>query len=497
MLPKQLLAKKKKQRQYSAKKLIRIGILVTLSICSILFLTLLGRKDDIWMYNSAAAYDGGNVHGSTASLPMISLRPHPAVDSGIVRRLEACSFGQCLEQLKRDSDNGSSGSSVSASKSRCAFIYPLRYMELHATQDLKDFYDIHKRTMHFETITLINQNVTFSKNDDGTVLPMKEGNTTCTNSVGSGGVDGGSAASAAVSASSPIHHFPEYIIYFHIFKNGGTTIRNAFMNQYDSSVLSGKQSYKSPKILFTGRQSQIGTDAFHKRINITIQRLFTYQKYATNSITSTVDNEEASEESSLTTARQEQQRRTAIAFTFLREPISRFLSGLGQVLHKYYVSRKLNPALDINKCFTIQQGGTDSDASSSTLLLIDCVLDLMIENKQFYDFHLLPQLFLLRDFTGELDIEMLVMDVSQIDKVLSMLLPQPRKEVGNDVQQRRRKRARPSRFSNYTGGHDLNVEQLTTKQIQKICQIYYMDVDLLIATGVSLNGKIHQCINVM
>jgi hypothetical protein len=102
---------------------------------------------------------------------------------------------------------------------------------------------------------------------------------------------------------------------------------------------------------------------------------------------------------------------------------------------------------------------------------------------RFYDFHLLPQAFLLRDFTGEQDISLMVMGMKHIPNVLDTLIPHP--PEGDNSSDQRLFWDRRSRSADYTGGHDLkNPELLTMEQKRLICRLYHMDVKLLAATKV-------------
>ncbi|KAL3940437.1 MAG: hypothetical protein SGBAC_005021 [Bacillariaceae sp.] len=90
-----------------------------------------------------------------------------------------------------------------------------------------------------------------------------------------------------------------------------------------------------------------------------------------------------------------------------------------------------------------------------------------LENYKYLDFHLLPQAFLLRDFTGEQDLSIMVMDVAHIRSVLNTLLPHPAVEGGGteEIPIDRKFWGRKSRNTDYTGGYDLtNPDILTTEQ---------------------------------
>ena len=330
-----------------------------------------------------------------------------------------CNFGPCLTW------------NTTSSTSNCAMLYPLRWYDKDWDTSTQSLYQRHKRTMHFEVINL-------RVGDDGeTASPT----TSC---------DSSSLSSA----------YPSLLTYFHIFKNGGTTIRNAFQKH----GLSKNLPYKTTEILFTGIQRKIGTDEFHKRLNATVQEIYRGQQQHNPPILHVAP------------------------FTFLREPITRFLSGLGQVLNKYKTG-KLSKSFPLAVCF--------ADNTNATSQMLDCVLEKMSamlndDNQlsipddhqypnQFFDFHLLPQSFLLRDFTGELDIGIMVMSMKEnIQPILEMLLLLASKHYYS-----KQFHARPSRNAVYTGGHDLSSATiLTSKQQYSICRLYRMDVELLVQTKV-------------
>lgn len=309
----------------------------------------------------------------------------------------ACNFGTCLQW-----DIGNMESHFP-----CATLFPLRWYETWDATT-KAWYFRHKRTMHFEVINLIRDS--------------EYNSTSC--------------------------DYPHMITYFHIFKNGGTTIRNAFRKEQTALPYEAK-------ILFTGIQSRIGTGRFHERLNNTVSRLYKGQQLQT---------------------------KMEFGFTFLRDPVTRFLSGMGQVLNKFMYGI-LTDSFPLAPCFY---------SNLSTTEMLDCSLEELMpmvdspnnSEAKFYDFHLLPQSFLLRDFSGELDISIMVMDMKHIQNVLHTLIPHPPVEGATDNLERTFW-ARPSRSADYTGGYDLkNPEILTMEQKRQICRLYHMDVKLLAATKV-------------
>eukprot|EP00980_Cylindrotheca_fusiformis_P031546 scaffold26542_cov157-Cylindrotheca_fusiformis.AAC.2 len=156
---------------------------------------------------------------------------------------------------------------------------------------------------------------------------------------------------------------------------------------------------------------------------------------------------------------------------------------MGQVLNKYKIGI-LTDSFPLAPCF---------NSSFSTVAMLDCSLGKLMPmvdegpndpNVVFYDFHLLPQSFLLRDFTGEQDISLMVMDMRHIQNVLDTLIPHEPVEIAANSSGRRFW-ARASRSADYTGGYDLTDPQVPTlKQKRLICRLYHLDVKLLAATKV-------------
>lgn len=318
------------------------------------------------------------------------------------------------------------GPCIHLNESVCATLYPLR-LQNEWDESTRSLYQAHKRTMHFEVINLIHKDARWNRTISDFPKVSRQELTACRN--------------------NDTSLYPDLITYFHIFKNGGTTIRNAFWNP-----LPATSPYQNPKILFTGIQNRVGSQKFHNRLNTTTRRIHAGQQIQQQHL-------QATDFSSLSTFSPYQQVAT---FTFLREPTSRFLSGLGQVLHKHTL-RKLAPTFGLMPCL---------DLPSSTILL-DCVLSRMLSQQRFFDFHLLPQAFLLRDFTGELDIGIMLLDISMIPNVLERI------HGGLAPSQVHSKQARQSRLANYTGGHDFTVDILTPGQRRIICSLYRVDFDMI------------------
>eukprot|EP00980_Cylindrotheca_fusiformis_P027888 scaffold22564_cov118-Cylindrotheca_fusiformis.AAC.1 len=141
-----------------------------------------------------------------------SIRLESKLESSIVAPC-ACNFGRCLQW---DTEN-------LEAHFPCANLFPLRWYETW-DDTAKAWYSQHKRTNHFEVINLVR-------------VDPDTNTTSC--------------------------DYPEMITYFHIFKNGGTTVRNAFWREQT------KLPYAA-KILFTGMQSRLGYDRFHERLNRTV-----------------------------------------------------------------------------------------------------------------------------------------------------------------------------------------------------------------------------------
>ena len=182
----------------------------------------------------------------------------------------------------------------------------------------------------------------------------------------------------------------------------------------------------------------------------------------------------------------------AIVFSFVRDPVIRFLSSVGQMLHmgKVQLFPKCNNLSRIEQVFAVREPNATLAKSQA---LVHCILESIQstppidssskENTRqpqsssfnYIDQHLLPQAFELRARSLEYDLGIELLPMSHISSMLKTL-------VGAEKQNRH---ARPSRVADYTQGYLLEASVLTDDMISDICHIYAVDVLLLQTTSVA------------
>ena len=150
--------------------------------------------------------------------------------------------------------------------------------------------------------------------------------------------------------------------------------------------------------------------------------------------------------------------KTVRTFTFLRDPVKRFLSSLAQVLKLRVWHKRLHPCYEHNM----------------TEQLVDCVLD-KLETGSFPEMHLAPQSFELYKQVMGYDIEIDVMDLSKIGEVLLQL--------GGAVVQKERSTA--GSFIRRFPQFKLTMEVMSASRTQRVCKIYAADVAMIRATKVA------------
>ena len=183
----------------------------------------------------------------------------------------------------------------------------------------------------------------------------------------------------------------------------------------------------------------------------------------------------------------------AIVFSFVRDPVIRFLSSVGQIMHM----GKLNlfPACanlsEIEESLAANASSNNATLAKSQALL-QCVLESVKSSSgsaestihhqdgsqpsyNYIDQHLLPQAYELRARSLEYDIGIQLMPMSHIASTLKTL-------VGAKKQNRH---ARSSRVADYTQGYLLEPSVLSDDMIADICNIYAVDVLLLQTTGIA------------
>ena len=214
-------------------------------------------------------------------------------------------------------------------------------------------------------------------------------------------------------------------LYYHIHKNGGST-----MNIQSTDSLTGIGTVQA---YYTPRENQLGRDRFENETMCILKE-----------------------------ARDE--RKVMPVFTFVRDPVTRFLSSVGQ-------------ALKLNQLGSCTKGTTRKDS----LALLDCVLTRIQVTQQYLDEHLEPQIFELYHGMMGLDLRVHVMDMNAIDIVLQTILGLP----VDHIQASRRKNK-----GSVVAGYNMSISILTPKLVERICSIYRMDVLFLQETNMtSLSTK--------
>jgi Sulfotransferase family len=198
----------------------------------------------------------------------------------------------------------------------------------------------------------------------------------------------------------------------------------------------------------------------------------------------------------------------AVVFSFVRDPVIRFLSSVGQIRHMGH--QKVRLFTKCNGLMISAQEPAESDSISMqegqqhdnnvtiarSQALVRCMLDSIrsssastaesftnktnnnnhddVEIYSYIDQHMLPQAYELRARAHELDVNIHVMSMTEmIGPTLATLL-------GDSGRQDRHSRS--SRGTDYTHGYHLEPEILTKKMIIDICRIYAVDVLLLQTT---------------
>ena len=164
-------------------------------------------------------------------------------------------------------------------------------------------------------------------------------------------------------------------------------------------------------------------------------------------------------------------------FSFLRDPVAKFVSGIGQVL-------KMNRCEDCHRCIH----KNDPVPEKNIVTFMTCILDQMERNASYLDRHLSPQLFTLYRALQGIDIYVELMNVDQVENVLVGLGAArnvsrhqddaPSKDTGigqNTALTVLNQQTKAERGYDLTGG----VSKLTPDIIRRICRFYEMDVILL------------------
>lgn len=207
------------------------------------------------------------------------------------------------------------------------------------------------------------------------------------------------------------------IIYYHIHKNGGSTMNV----RGDPRV----EPYYTPQ------EQALGREGFHRQAEETLRRA---GKLKTSRGWSTI-------------------------FTFLRDPVTRFLSGVGQSL-------KLNKLGPCNK-----------ENPGDTVRLLECVLSKIQDKESFLDEHLEPQAFELYHGMMGHNLTVNVLDLKSIGNSLKGIL-------GPSSSQSTTRRQRKGLVS----GYNLSSALLPSSIIERICTVYRMDVLLIKTVGTEISS---------
>jgi len=128
-------------------------------------------------------------------------------------------------------------------------------------------------------------------------------------------------------------------------------------------------------------------------------------------------------------------------FTFLRDPVKRFVSGVKQI--------------ETNKQF-----GSYFPECKRGAVDLDCVLGILEDSGSFVNVHLMPQLFELYHCLGGSDFGVVVTDLANLGSFMR----------GLGISEMKHARARANATQTST---------VSPSQLRRICKLYKMDVDFL------------------
>jgi hypothetical protein len=213
-----------------------------------------------------------------------------------------------------------------------------------------------------------------------------------------------------------VKKLPESLAYFHNFKAGGTTALNKL-------GFNPVPHYDTEKLIFAYNTEKFGTGAeFSKHAFDTSLEIY---------------------------MRQQQTNATAIAFTFTRPPVEKFLSGIAQIDR---MSIKWETTDESLPCFSIQ----------NHVAKIECIADVIHGTGYFFNVHLLPQTYLFDTWTngGLVDTELILLDLRDMNHILGEI-------TGTD-------KVHVMRQSK--NGEQVEVSELPPRVIHKICKLYEVDL---------------------
>jgi hypothetical protein len=236
------------------------------------------------------------------------------------------------------------------------------------------------------------------------------------------------------------------IVYYHIHKNGGTTLER----HVPPHVLQTDNYYSK-------REKALGHVAFEEACQGIMQMVHAKQHH---------QQQQQYQQSPKTTLQ---------TFTFLRDPVPRFLSSVAQVLKLRVWHKRLYPCYERN----------------TTERLLDCVLHKLEESStggSFPEMHLAPQSFELYKQVMGYDIHITVMDLnSEMDTVMQQLVAgSASTSTTSTVQvQTTKERATTGRVIRRFPRFRWTMDVLTPALIRRICKVYEADVLMLKQVGVT------------
>lgn len=189
---------------------------------------------------------------------------------------------------------------------------------------------------------------------------------------------------------------------------------------------------------YAGRQDRMGLDNFYNYSQELMESIYNSQQQQRRK-----------------NQKENNDQHQTIFFSFTRDPVKRFVSSVGEALQ---ISKDLSPC----------------ERNNTTEAMLLCVLDKIETDSSYLNEHLVPQSFEFYRGIIDCDIGIDLTDISNLPAVLQQMgvakTPKARSAVG------------------LIEGFNLTVSALTPAMIDKICELYAMDVEMLRMTGVSPTG---------
>lgn len=222
-------------------------------------------------------------------------------------------------------------------------------------------------------------------------------------------------------------------VYYHIHKCGSTTVKAA----------TKKSPLTTTKLYAYDLEYKIGKEKYGKRVRNILENTYANQQQ-TNQTT----------------------RVERPVFTFIRDPVSRFVSGLAQFIKllKFYPVHPLTTCVENNE--------------NETIALLECAIDAIHNKSSYLNVHLLPQVYELYKGTtyggDNMDLAVHLVDLKDLEAALSPLVGLTSDEIVPKQQ-----------ASGVQRGFNLTPSILTPELVNKICKLYAMDVLMMRETGIS------------